>query len=149
MADYIFLMHDDADDDENAWEPYLGRLKQKGVLQGGSAIGGGVCARKDGMPVPVTAHLSGYIRVTANNLDEAKSLLVGNPHSKAAEPSRSANCRERIEETAGRARALRGACLGFLDRLPDVERRHRHIDVSDAVDRERVDHGAHHHRRSR
>jgi hypothetical protein len=79
VADYILLMHDDAAAEEDAWDPYLERLQQGGFFQGGSAIGEGVCARKSGAPAPLTAHLSGYIRVTAHNLDEAKSLLAGNP----------------------------------------------------------------------
>ena len=82
MADYIFLMHDDAADDGD-WEPYLGRLRQSGSFQGGSAIGDGVCARKSGSAAPVTAYLTGYIRVTAESLDQAKSLLAGNPHFEA------------------------------------------------------------------
>jgi hypothetical protein len=38
-----------------------------------------VCLRKSGEPAPVTAHLAGFIRVSAGSLDQAKSLLVGNP----------------------------------------------------------------------
>jgi hypothetical protein len=79
MAEYIFLMHDDCDADEEAWEPYLRRLRQGGFFQGGSAIGGGICVRKSGTPASVTEHLAGFIRVNADNLDQAKSLLTGNP----------------------------------------------------------------------
>ena len=79
MADYVFLMHDDAVVDETGWEPYLRKLQQAGVFQGGSEIGAGVCARKNGAPGAVTAHLAGFIRVTADSLDQAKSLLAGNP----------------------------------------------------------------------
>jgi hypothetical protein len=79
MTEYIFLMHDDATADEEGWEPYLGKLRQSGFFQGGSAIGSGVCARKGCQPAPVTAHLVGFIRVIAENLDQAKSLLSGNP----------------------------------------------------------------------
>jgi hypothetical protein len=79
MAEYIFLMHDDAIGAEKLWEPYLERLKQGGFFQGGSGIGDGVCARKSGAPAPLTAHLAGFIRVNADSLDRAKSLLVGNP----------------------------------------------------------------------
>ncbi|MGP0091863.1 MAG: hypothetical protein ACLPKB_18175 [Xanthobacteraceae bacterium] len=81
MIEYIFLMHDDAIDDVNldAWEPYLGKLKQGGFLQGGSAIGDGVCARKSGAPGSVTEHLTGYVLVDADSLDQARSLLIGNP----------------------------------------------------------------------
>ena len=79
MADYMFLMHDDCDADDNAWEPYLRRLRQNGCFEGGSAIGDGVCARKSGAPQPITEHLAGYIRVNADSLEQAKSLLAGNP----------------------------------------------------------------------
>jgi hypothetical protein len=79
MPEYIFLMHDDSVAREKPWEPYLRGLRERGVLQGGSAIGDGVCARKSDAPAPLTAHLAGFIRVKAQNLDEAKSLLSGNP----------------------------------------------------------------------
>jgi hypothetical protein len=79
MADYILLMHDDSDADDKAWAPYLQRLQQDGFFQRGSAIGEGVCLRKSGTPAPLTAHLAGFIRVNADNLDQAKSLLAGNP----------------------------------------------------------------------
>ncbi len=79
MADYILLMHDDAAAADMDWEPYLRRLRQDGIFQGGSAIGDGVCARKSGEPAPLTARVVGYIRVTADSLDQAKSLLIGNP----------------------------------------------------------------------
>jgi len=83
MTDYIFLMHDDAVDEELAWKPYLSRLRQTGHFQGGSAIGEGMCARKSGRQPPMTAHLTGFVRVSADNLDQAKSLLTGNPHYEA------------------------------------------------------------------
>jgi hypothetical protein len=79
MAEYIFLMHDDAADDETAWGSYIQRLKQSGCFQGGSAIGDGICACKTGAEPSVTAHLTGYIRVNAESLDHAKSMLAGNP----------------------------------------------------------------------
>jgi hypothetical protein len=34
---------------------------------------------QSGEPPSVTAHLTGYIRVNAESLDQAKSLLIGNP----------------------------------------------------------------------
>ena len=83
MPDYILVMHADTVGDEPDWQPYLDKLKQTGCFQGGSAIGEGVCVRKSGVPAPVTEHLSGYIRVSAENLHQAKSLLIGNPHFEA------------------------------------------------------------------
>ena len=79
MGDYIFLMHDDAIAHEGAWEPYLRKLQENGCLKGGSAIGDGVCERKSGAPASPTKHLAGFIRVNADSLDHAKSLLIGNP----------------------------------------------------------------------
>lgn len=80
MADYIFLMHDDAAGGANLdWEPYLSRLREAGVFQGGSSIGDGECFRKAGAAPEPTAHIGGFIRVTADSLEEARALLVGNP----------------------------------------------------------------------
>lgn len=83
MAEYIFLMHDDASNGDDAWGPYVQKLLQGGFFEGGSAIGGGVCARKSGEPASITAHLTGYIRVTADSIEQARSLLTGNPHFEA------------------------------------------------------------------
>jgi len=83
MPDYIFFMHDDTRDDEDNWEPYLTKLKASGFFEGGSAIGDGVCVRKTGEPPTLTAHLVGYIRVNAGDLEHAKSMLKGNPHFEA------------------------------------------------------------------
>ena len=81
MPDYIFLMHNDATEltRDAAWAPYLARLQTSGHLQGGSAIGPGLCVRKAG-PTPATAgYLSGFMRVAADSLDHARTLVAGNP----------------------------------------------------------------------
>ena len=84
MADYILLMHDDAlTDDPNGWDAYLQTLKQNGAFEGGSAIGQGICMRKGAAAPDITKHLAGYIRVAASTLEEAKTLLAGNPHFEA------------------------------------------------------------------
>jgi hypothetical protein len=79
MTDYLLLMHDDSLADENAWGPYLESLRQARAFDGGSAIGDGICVRKDGSTVPLTRHLAGYIRLQANGIDEVRRFLVGNP----------------------------------------------------------------------
>jgi len=38
-----------------------------------------MCVRKTGAPGSLTEHLAGFIRVNADSLDHAKSLLAGNP----------------------------------------------------------------------
>jgi hypothetical protein len=85
MRDYIFFMHAEIPEAARsgtggaAWEPYLASLRASGRFQGGSSIGDGVCVSKADPPGPVTSHISGYIRVQAHSLDEAKTLLEGNP----------------------------------------------------------------------
>ena len=83
MAEYILLMHDDAISNDDAWGPYIQALQQGGFFEGGSAIGDGLCVRKSGEPASVTKHLTGYIKLNAATIDEAKSLLTGNPHFEA------------------------------------------------------------------
>lgn len=78
MADFIFLMHDDAGP-AGDWETYLAGLREHGVFQGGSEIGEGACFRRDGKDAPITAHIGGFIRVQAENLEAARALLAGNP----------------------------------------------------------------------
>jgi hypothetical protein len=83
MPDFILLMHDDAEADDAAWEPYIETLIERGCFQGGSAIGEGVAMRKAGTPGRLASELAGFIRVSAETLDEAKTLLDGNPHYEA------------------------------------------------------------------
>lgn len=83
MPDYLFLMHDDvppggAGRDED-WAAYVGSLRALGQFAGGSAIGDGICVRKSGPAPQIGAHLTGFIRVTAGSLEEARGLLAGNP----------------------------------------------------------------------
>jgi YCII-related domain len=84
MPDYLLLMHDDTphsghDESADDWAPYIGRLQSSGNFQGGSVIGEGVCARKSGEAPAITGHLGGFIRVSADSLDHARTLLIGNP----------------------------------------------------------------------
>jgi hypothetical protein len=84
MIDYIFLMHDDApnagnDRSDDDWGPYIAKLQRSGHFSGGSAIGAGECINKSGVGSRITSQLSGYIRVQAESLSHAKSLLNGNP----------------------------------------------------------------------
>ena len=81
MSEYMLLMHGDeigeVRDDE--WAPYLQKLKDGGYFRGGSAIGNGECARKSGAIPDISRHLSGFIRVEADSIFQARSLLAGNP----------------------------------------------------------------------
>ena len=79
MPDFILLMHDDAAADDSVWQPYIAKLKRRGCFIGGSAIGDGLSLRKTGKPGRLSHELAGFIRVTAKDLDEARTLLAGNP----------------------------------------------------------------------
>ncbi len=80
MAEFIFLMHAlPVGQSEGDWEPYLEKLGKSGHMRGGSVIGDGKCFAKNGLAPPVTAHINGFIRIDAASLDEAASLLEGNP----------------------------------------------------------------------
>lgn len=80
MSDFLFLMHGDAADERQAdWPPYLDRLIQSGRLRGGSSLGAGAGFRKDGAARPLSAHLAGFIRISADGLEDARSCLAGNP----------------------------------------------------------------------
>ena len=81
MADYMLLMHELPNGMAYPdWGPYLAKLGASGHLRGGSAIGGGLCVRRDSGDTPdITRHIGGYIKVEAESLDAAKDLLAGNP----------------------------------------------------------------------
>jgi hypothetical protein len=80
MAAFIFLHHGDGRNDVEAqWDSYLNRLQALGRFEGGSGIGEGGCFRKVGEPAAFSGHITGYIRVTAQDLSDAATLLAGNP----------------------------------------------------------------------
>jgi hypothetical protein len=83
--DYILFMHEDAHTGsdaigDDAWEQYITDLQRGGHFEGGSAIGGGITISKAGEGAKrITRHLTGYLRIRAADLEEAKALLIGNP----------------------------------------------------------------------
>jgi hypothetical protein len=80
MNDYMLLMHNDGKPSpDDAWGPYLSKLKASGRFQGGSSMGTGACFNKAGTRVEIAAHLGGYIKVQAESLEEARKFLEGNP----------------------------------------------------------------------
>jgi len=84
MNDYILLMHRDAHApqvavDAERWREYLDWLRGTGQFDGGSSIGAGLRLRKGRPDQPDDSDLSGFIRVRAASLEEARALLVGNP----------------------------------------------------------------------
>jgi hypothetical protein len=80
MTDYILLMHETSGTEApDAWDRYIATLEQGGHLRGGSAIGGGIACRKDGVNAAITAHLTGFIRIEADSLETVQALLTDNP----------------------------------------------------------------------
>lgn len=81
MRDYILLMHDDATEAQTPemWQAYFVSLNASGRFDGGSAIAGGESLRKMGAPAPLSDRLGGYIRIRAEDIEEAKAFLAGNP----------------------------------------------------------------------
>ena len=84
MNDYLLLMHGDTTDaalaDDGArWRDYLAGLRASGCFDGGSAVGAGATYRKGGVPLPLCATVTGYLRVRAESLEAARRFLVGNP----------------------------------------------------------------------
>lgn len=80
MADYILLMHADGGPESGeAWGRYLEGLRATGRFSGGSTVGAGACFRRTGTPAPVSAQITGYIRVEAESVEAARAFLHGNP----------------------------------------------------------------------
>lgn len=81
MAEFLLLMHGDSlsVESKEAWGAYLGALGEAGALRGGSAMGGGLCLRRQAPTPPITRHLAGYIKIEARNLEHARELVRGNP----------------------------------------------------------------------
>ena len=85
MNEYILFMHDDAidpgiADDGARWEQYLSGLRASGQFDGGSSIGPGVLARREGSVVPAPTRVNGYIKIRAESLEAAQRFLAGNPN---------------------------------------------------------------------
>jgi len=81
MPDFLLLMHGDTTGPESgsAWEAYLAKLRELGAFMGGSSIGAGLTLRRSGVAGPISAALTGFVRVRATDFDAAKRLIEGNP----------------------------------------------------------------------
>jgi hypothetical protein len=84
MNEYILFMHGDVldstiADDGQRWETYISGLRASGQFDGGSSIGPGTRFKKDVANLPSAEHVTGYIRVRAENIEAAQGFLTGNP----------------------------------------------------------------------
>ena len=75
MADFVMLMMGSAS--EGDWEVYIEKLIASGKFRGGSSLGNGIAAIKG--QDDDEAGVTGFMRFSAENLDEIKALLPGNP----------------------------------------------------------------------
>ncbi len=86
MSEYILLMYNDAQDqslvnDPESWSKYLSALHGSGQFAEVSAIGGGLCCKKDQADLGAEdkQQIVGSIRIRAETPLAAKQWLVGNP----------------------------------------------------------------------
>jgi hypothetical protein len=81
MRDFILLMHRDAAGapTPEMWAAYFSSLRERGMFDGGSAIGAGETFRRSGVPAPMSERIAGYIRIRASDLAQARECLAGNP----------------------------------------------------------------------
>jgi hypothetical protein len=80
LNDYLLLMHDDAGHERaDQWPVWLDRLAGDGRLRGGSSMAGGECVRQGASAQRPARTLTGFVRIVAADLDDAKACLIGNP----------------------------------------------------------------------
>lgn len=75
MTDFVMVMFGTGTGGD--WDIYIERLIQSGKFRGGSSLGKGVSVSKEDGDGP--CQISGYMRFSAENIDEVRGLLAGNP----------------------------------------------------------------------
>lgn len=75
MSDYVVLMMGAQSNGE--WDTYIEKLIASGQFRGGSSLGNGVSMSK-GKPDSGSA-ITGFMRFSAENIEEVRQLLAGNP----------------------------------------------------------------------
>ncbi len=81
MQEFLLFMHNDTTGTPTSsmWDVYLTTLQARGAFRGGSGIGTGEALRKEGDAAGIAAHLVGFIRLQAEDIAEARTLVNGNP----------------------------------------------------------------------
>jgi hypothetical protein len=84
MKDFILLMHADSDDnavadDGRRWSEYLSKLRESRCFDGGSSVGQGIMFKRNRPDKPSEPNFTGFMRVRAESLSDAKRFLEGNP----------------------------------------------------------------------
>ncbi len=75
MADFVMVMMGSAS--KGDWDTYIEKLIASGGFRGGSSLGNGVAVVKGAEDSECT--ITGFMRLSADSLDEARELLEGNP----------------------------------------------------------------------
>lgn len=81
MQRFLFLMNSDTESPEQRelWTSYVNGLIEGNHLLGGSSLANGVIVRKPKLEGVPSANHVGYLLIEATNIEEAKTLLLGNP----------------------------------------------------------------------
>lgn len=75
MPEYVMIMMGSASDGD--WDTYVESLIESGKFRGGSSLGNGISVAKgakDG-----ECQVTGFMRFSADNIEEIRHLLAGNP----------------------------------------------------------------------
>ena len=79
MPDFVVLMM--GSQSEGDWDTYIEKLIGTGRFRGGSSLGNGVSMSK-GKPDSDSV-ITGFMRFSAENIEEVRQLLAGNPSYEA------------------------------------------------------------------
>ncbi|MDC8756946.1 hypothetical protein [Janthinobacterium fluminis] len=88
MNEYIIFMLDDttnrsASTNSTLWAEYISALRKSGQFDGGSSIGNGERHRKGEPAKAAGIDVTGFIRVRAASMEDARRFLIGNPDYEA------------------------------------------------------------------
>jgi hypothetical protein len=75
MPDFVMVMRGAAS--HGSWEAYIEKLIASGGFRGGSSLGNGLSVTRG--QVDGESDITGFIRLSVENLEAAKALLDGNP----------------------------------------------------------------------
>jgi hypothetical protein len=75
MPEYLMVMIGPASAGD--WDAYIESLVESGCFRGGSALGNGVAVSKG--KEDDECRVTGYMRFSAESIDEVRRLLAGNP----------------------------------------------------------------------
>ena len=75
MPEYVMLMKGSAASGD--WDDYIEKLVSSGKFRGGSSLGNGVSVAKG--KVDGGCEVTGYMRFSAESIEEVQELITGNP----------------------------------------------------------------------